>query len=283
MRKLFQFVDKSLAQGRNVALATLIESEKHTPGQAGNMMAVLNDGEICGTIGGGAIEHAVIKRSLEALKTMTSFAFEYDLSKKGPLDMVCGGWAKGFVNMLYAMPQLVIFGAGHIGEVLSKMGRLAGFKVTVVDEREDRIALIDGDMAKTMCGAPDEIASSMMLTPMHFVVIVTHGHVYDYRVLRAVVEQHAGYVGMIGSSGKVGMSLKKLREEGVSESAIQQVYTPIGLSISDGSPEEISIAIMAEILSVKNGKPIENMKHRMRIPVDSDEKAKSEAATTSQI
>lgn len=267
MRKLFRFIEQSLEAGHDVAVVTLTESGSNTPGSSGNMMAVLADGTICGTIGGGAVEHQVIKRSVDGLKTRQSFSFEYDLTQSGELNMLCGGQVKGFVNMLAAVPQLVIFGAGHIGSRLAPMAELAGFRVTVVDHREDHQPMPDS--IRLMHGPQDEIARELPLGPMDYVVIVTHGHVFDYQVLRAVVDRPAAYVGMIGSRRKVPATMDKLRSDGVSDDALRKVFAPIGLAISDGSPEEISVAIMAEILSVKNQRELTHMRERgVSVPGD---------------
>ena len=269
MRKLFQFVDQSLEAGHDVALVTLTESESNTPGSSGNMMAVLADGSICGTIGGGAVEHMVIQRAVEALQTRQSFSFEYDLGKGGELKMICGGQVKGFVNILAAVPQLIIFGAGHIGSKLAPLAELAGFRVTVVDHREEHQPLPDS--VKLLHGPQDEIASQLPIGPMDYIVIVTHGHVFDYKVLRAVVERPAAYVGMIGSRRKVPATMDKLRTDGVPDEALKKVFAPIGLSITNGSPAEISVGILAEILAVKNQRPLGHMRDRLLTAAESNE------------
>ena len=270
MRKLFKFVEQSLEAGRDVALVTLTESESNTPGSSGNMMAVLDDGTISGTIGGGAVEHMVIKRAVDALKERQSFSFEYDLSQRGELKMMCGGLVKGFVNVLYAVPQLIIFGAGHIGSKLAPMAELAGFRITVVDHREEHLPVPDS--VRLLHGPQDEVARGLPIGPMDYIVIVTHGHVFDYQVLRAVVERPAAYIGMIGSRRKVPATMDKLRADGVPDEALKKVYAPIGLSVTDGSPAEISVGILAEILSVKNQRPLGHMRDRLLPAEETDGK-----------
>jgi xanthine dehydrogenase accessory factor len=84
------------------------------------------------------------------------------------------------------------------------------------------------------------------------VVIVTRGHQYDELCLKNVIASSASYIGMIGSRKRVLSVFKKLAGEGVSESALKRVHAPIGLSIGARSPQEIGVAIVAEIINNAN-------------------------------
>jgi len=150
--------------------------------------------------------------------------------------------------------ELLIFGGGHVGQAVALIGALTGYRVTVVDDREEfasrqrlpdpAINLVVSDYASA-----DERVNISTNTA---VVIVTRGHQYDELCLKNVIGSPASYVGMIGSRKRVLSVFKKLVSEGVSESALKRVHAPIGLSIGARSPQEIGVAIVAEIINHVN-------------------------------
>ena len=87
-----------------------------------------------------------------------------------------------------------------------------------------------------------------------YLVIVTRAHVHDKTVLSQALKTNAGYIGMIGSRKKRGVIYRALKEEGVSEEILQQVYSPIGLDINAETPEEIAVSVMAELIKVRADK-----------------------------
>jgi len=86
------------------------------------------------------------------------------------------------------------------------------------------------------------------------VVIVTKGHLQDEEALTSVINQNAGYIGMIGSRTKNEVIFQHLREKGITEEKIKKIYTPIGIDIGAQTPEEIAVSIIAEIIQVRRKK-----------------------------
>jgi xanthine dehydrogenase accessory factor len=80
------------------------------------------------------------------------------------------------------------------------------------------------------------------------VVIVTRGHQYDEAILRQIAAHETGYVGMIGSKRRVLSIFQQLRKDGVPQSFLDTVKAPIGLNIGAKTPQEIAVAIHAEII-----------------------------------
>jgi len=150
--------------------------------------------------------------------------------------------------------ELLIFGAGHVGQAVALIGALTGYDVTVVDDRKEfasrerlpdpRIRLLVSDYASA--------TAKLTLSPSTVVVIVTRGHQYDELCLKNVVASNAAYIGMIGSRRRVLSVFKKLTAEGLSEGDLQRVHAPIGLRIGARSPQEIAVSIMAEIIDHVN-------------------------------
>lgn len=263
-KEVIAFVNESLSGGSPVALAILTESGRDTPGLPGSMMAVRADGEQAGTIGGGASEAKVVADCKKALadNTVATFSFDQSLKEDGGLGMICGGQVKGFVTIIRPSRQLIVFGGGHVGQKLYEAGLTAGFQVTMVEDREEYAPLfpsakvvINKDMA--------EGAKTLELTGESYIVIVTRGHSQDFQALSAVAGSDAAYIGMIGSRKKVAGLLDKLRAQGVAEHLIHRIYSPVGLDIDDGTPGEIAIAVLAEILAVKNGGKLRHCRERM--------------------
>jgi xanthine/CO dehydrogenase XdhC/CoxF family maturation factor len=150
--------------------------------------------------------------------------------------------------------ELLVFGAGHVGQAVALMGALVGYDVTVVDDREEfasrkrlpdpRIRLLVSDYASA--------AGKLPISSGTVVVIVTRGHQYDESCLKSVIGSGAVYIGMIGSRKRVMSVFKRLAAEGYSERDLQGVHAPIGLRIGAKSPQEIAVSILAEIIDRVN-------------------------------
>lgn len=150
--------------------------------------------------------------------------------------------------------ELLIFGAGHVGQAVALIGALMGYDVTVVDDREEfasrrrlpdpRIRLLVSDY--------ESAASKLTISSGTAVVIVTRGHQHDEVCLKSVVGSKATYLGMIGSRRRVLSVFKKLVEDGVSEQDLQRVHAPIGLRIGAKTPQEIAVSILAEVIDHVN-------------------------------
>ncbi len=150
--------------------------------------------------------------------------------------------------------ELIVFGAGHVGQAVGLIAAVLGYDVTVVDDREEfasrerfpdpRIGLLACDYAAA--------ADNLNISSGSAVVIVTRGHQYDELCLKSVIRSAAGYVGMIGSRKRVLSVFKKLADEGVSERELENVHAPIGLRIGARTPQEIAVSILAEIIDHVN-------------------------------
>ena len=150
--------------------------------------------------------------------------------------------------------ELLIFGGGHVGQAVALIGALTGYRVTVVDDREEfasRQRLPDPAIDLVVCDYASA-SERVSISSNTAVVIVTRGHQYDELCLKNVIGSSANYIGMIGSRKRVLSVFKKLAGEGVSESALKRVHAPIGLSIGARSPQEIGVAIVAEIINHEN-------------------------------
>ena len=150
-------------------------------------------------------------------------------------------------------PELVVCGGGHVAIAVVKIARMLGFSVTVL---EDRPLYADHARAagaeRVICDTFENGLAQVRGGAHTYFVIVTRGHRYDKECLTGICEKPAAYVGMIGSRRRVAMLKEQLQEQGVSAEWLDALHAPIGLDIGAETPEEIAVAIMAQIIAEKN-------------------------------
>jgi len=159
-----------------------------------------------------------------------------------------------------AEPHLVIAGAGHVGASLARLAALVGYRVTLIDDRAEFVARemfssVNEQNIELIAAHNwiDSVRNSIGNGRGVSVAIVTRGHKQDEECLHAAAAANPDYIGMIGSKRRTNIVLDKLREEGVPEDRLQRVHAPIGLDIGAVSPEEVALAILAEIVSERRG------------------------------
>ncbi|MFL6278347.1 MAG: XdhC family protein [Blastocatellia bacterium] len=146
--------------------------------------------------------------------------------------------------------RLVIFGAGHVGRSVALMGAMLGLDVTLFDDRQEfllRDRLSDWGIQTKVIDF-DDIGDSIEYRDNLAVVIVTRGHQCDEAILRQVANLKASYVGMIGSRRRIAGVFQRLKQIGISQFFLDKVKAPIGLEIGSSSPQEIAVAIHAEMI-----------------------------------
>ena len=258
--KLMLEIARRIDSGEKAALVTLIGVEGSSPGKAGSLMGVFADGSIIGTVGGGNLEYQIINSAVEAIKEGKNREFDFELIEEGTLHMRCGGSVSGYIKVFQRRRKLIIAGGGHLGAELYKLGKYLNMYTVVADDREEyvnRDRFPDAD--ELLCGDIGETLTNYHLDEGSYVVIVTRGHAGDKDALRAIAGRKTAYAGMIGSQKKIIETYKDLLEEGIKKEDLEKVYSPVGLHISNGEPQEIALGIMAEILKVKNKKTGKHM------------------------
>lgn len=150
--------------------------------------------------------------------------------------------------------DLIIFGGGHVSTFVSRSAAMAGFRVTVIDDRPEYAnAGRFPEATRTMACFFENAWDDLRISPSSSLVIVTRGHKYDEMILERAVRTPARYIGMIGSKRKVLTTFRNLRERGVPEERLLRVRAPIGLRIGSVTAEEIGISITAELIAVRRG------------------------------
>jgi xanthine dehydrogenase accessory factor len=164
------------------------------------------------------------------------------------------GTASAYVLLepILPSPTLLIVGAGHIAGPLAKLGRLLDFRVVVLDDRpmfatQERFPeadeVIAADFTSTLARYP--------ITSSTYIVLVTRGHEHDEAGLRVVLDSPARYIGMIGSKRRVMVVFERVLRDGFDPEKLARVHAPIGLDIGARTPEEVGIAVAAEIVALR--------------------------------
>ena len=178
-------------------------------------------------------------------------AGQESLNQRSP-KIITHGALQVFIEPVFPEPAVYIFGAGHIGYAVSKIARLAGFKVVVIDDRpayanKERFP----DAEEFYVEDPADAVAQLKLNKASYAVIACRGHLEDQRVLQETLKTQAGYIGMIGSHKKTKTVFANLTDLGVTEDALARIHAPIGLPIATETPEEIAVSIMAEIIDAR--------------------------------
>src|SRR5437660_10051995 len=173
--------------GQKRALATIVEVRGSIPSLPTAKLLVREDGSLVGTIGGGCVEAEVWNAAREVMETGKPRNMSFSLGQDAAYDngLICGGQLEVFVECINPQPSVLIFGGGHISKSLAKVLDLAGFRVSVIDNREafanrERFP----EAAEVHAEEYEELYPRLSVTESTFVVIVTRGHRDDMRVLR---------------------------------------------------------------------------------------------------
>ena len=251
---IYTEIVKLRQEGRRGAVATIVNVHGSIPSFKTAKMLVRDDGSIMGTIGGGCVEAEVWQAAREVMESEKPRTLTFNLNQDPKYDtgLVCGGTLDIFVEPILPPASVYIFGAGHVSVNLYKVAKSAGFDVTVVDDRASYANRERFPEAKEVIAEDFERAMArLMPNESSYVVIVTRGHRDDLRVLRWAVQTSARYIGMIGSKRKTITIFRELTEAGIPAQLFERVHAPVGLDIGAVTPEEIAVAITAELIAVR--------------------------------
>ena len=248
---LYEEIVKLRRDGRRGAVATIVNVRGSIPSFKTAKMLVRDDGSIVGTIGGGCVEAEVWQAARDVMESEKPRTLTFDLNQDPKYDtgLVCGGTLEIFIEPILPPAELYIFGAGHVAASLYKVARIAGFDITVVDDREAYANRERFPEAQVVAEDYDKAVAQILPSESSYVVIVTRGHRDDMRVLRWAVQTPARYIGMIGSKRKTITIFKELQQEGLPAQLFDRVHAPVGLDIGAVTPEEIAVAITAELIA----------------------------------
>jgi xanthine dehydrogenase accessory factor len=263
----FRDLAQALETRGRLALATVVETRGSGPSRVGRRFLVFEDGTFSGTVGGGPFEALVVADAAALFRGDSPGRFlkwydffEREISSGEPREMtnmICGGSARVFVELLQAAPSLLIFGGGHVGLALARFALPLGYDVTIADDREEyaRPARFPDGVRAVRTGRDYALpADALRPGRDRYVAVVSRCWETDLAALKPWVvagAPEARYVGLIGSQRKIRGVFDRLREEGISEDTLRGVHAPIGAEIGAVTPEEIAVSILAEMTAVR--------------------------------
>ncbi len=271
-RAVLTWVLERLERGESVAMASVIEASGSVPGKPGARLALTPSGARFGTIGGAGLELKVEN----ALRGMLNGGRQQVREKGGrvetfvlykdakgeeatPLDSLCGGRVTVTMEVMDPMPHVLIAGGGHVGRAVAIVCDTLGWSHSVFDVRAEyadaeRYPFASELHASSVSGFLER-EDSDSLVRFSDVLLLGHDWAVDQEFLLGVLGRLEGgarpRIGAIGSTVKWNAFREAAVDAGVSEEALDSVRCPIGLDIGADSPEEIAVAVCAEIMSLE--------------------------------
>ncbi|MCV9961386.1 xanthine dehydrogenase accessory protein XdhC [Pararhizobium sp. BT-229] len=256
-----------LAREYKLVIVEIREAFGSTPRESGAFMLV-SPTDAHGTIGGGQMEHLAIDNA-RALLAGVSDQLEMDIPLGPDIGQCCGGRvvlsfrigndaARAALDAklkqrLEALPEVWLFGAGHVGRALADALLLLPLKTHAVETRKSELDLMSAGASHRLVAMPETVIGD--IAPGSAVVILTHDHALDFLIARhALARNDLAYVGMIGSKTKRATFASWARQEGLGEQAIGRLVLPIGgKTVTDKRPAVIAAMTSAEILAALTG------------------------------
>ena len=228
--ELYKIINENLQQKSNL-LATVLE------GEVAGTRYFWVDGELLGYTGTGEVNE-----ELKTQITETPQSGIYEIEGQ-----------KFFIEHLKRQAHLVICGGGNVSQQVIKLAGKVGFHVTVLEDRPyfaDRAREAGADLV--LCDAFEKSLQGIAGTPDTYFLVVTRGHRFDRACLEQILKKPYAYVGMMASRGRSALLKKQMAGDGFDRKALDEMHTPVGLSIYAETPEEIAVSIVAELIQIKN-------------------------------
>ncbi|MCS5532871.1 MAG: XdhC family protein [Candidatus Poseidoniaceae archaeon] len=260
MAKLvFESITSWLDAGYKVGVASVIDVSGSVPGKVGARLALTRD-SIIGTVGGAGLEMQVIeklRKNLNETKSPHGEIITFGLNKgaKGyeviPLDSLCGGRVTVVLEVLIPMPHILLMGGGHCAKAIADSCNSLGWSYSVNDSRAE-YAILDGAKESHHSCTSDFMMSESEESLLRFSDILLLGHDWkedEERLISLLFSGYSGRIGVIGSRAKWQSFESAALAEGIEQEKLDSINCPIGLNIGAESPEEIAIAVLAEIMA----------------------------------
>jgi xanthine dehydrogenase accessory factor len=229
--------------GRTSALATVLNGA-----HMGRKLCLVSDGAQAGSLGAATLDAAALPHMQAALRALQSARITLDGAD-------IGAEVELFIDLHAPPPRLIVIGAVHTAIPLLTFGNILGFHTIVVDNRTAFATAERMGHAKQLITTwPADALAAMQLDENCHIVFLTHDMKIDNPALLVALRSPARYVGALGSRRTHARRLELLREEGALEEELARIHAPIGLDLGGRSPEEIALAIMAQIVALRHGR-----------------------------
>ncbi|WP_227368352.1 xanthine dehydrogenase accessory protein XdhC [Halomonas sp. M20] len=238
------------------ALASVVGTAGSVPREPGTKMVITPEG-IYDTLGGGTFEYQVIEAARQALNHEESGPRLEAFALGARSGQCCGGYVHVLIELFSsAEMNIALFGAGHVGQELTKLMAPLPWRVLWFDSREDAFPDWAQNQARLQCRFNQDSESAVRSLPANtHALIMTHDHAEDRELIDALLQRgDCATIGLIGSVSKWASFQRPLREAGHTQDVLDRVRCPIGIAGAKGKrPYEIALAVCAELLTFKPG------------------------------
>lgn len=248
-------VMKMIEQVLECGDVALVVTKVRGPEPIGAKMLVLESGAAFGSLGDPEFDSIVAAHAARFLASREETRM-FSISELAP-NYAVGRETSLLFERLQPAPRLVVCGAGHVGAALARLAAFTGYHTTLIDDRaeflkrerfpEEQIELMVADDWSS--AVREAVGNGRGVS----VAVVTRGHNEDEQCMQAVVRANPDYAGLIGSKRRTSIVIERLREAGIPDEQLKNIHAPIGLDIGAVSPEEVALAILAEIVTERRG------------------------------
>lgn len=236
------FIAQSWRSRQVSVLATVISTQGNL--DVGTHLMLPQSGNAVSSIKNSALAAIVLNDARAALSNNQSTLKSYQLTV---------GNAEVFIEVIQPPVPLIIFGAGDDAKPVVRFAKELGWHVTVVDSRpayatSERFPLADA----LVVSRPEHISNCITIDPRSVTVVMTHNYLQDRELIKTLSPASGQYLGVLGPKSRTERLLRELLEQGIAltENNLSRLYAPIGIDIGADNPEEIALAIIAEICAV---------------------------------
>ena len=242
---VYDALARARGRGQRVVLVTVLEVAGDAPSHPGAKLVVGDDGPLAGTLGCSEFDGAGIALAGEALAASTPLRRRYEFPSHGEERSL-----ELFAEVHDPEPAVLVIGSSPVGRATAQLAVFLGRRVVLVSPGGDAAA---GSGVEVKADDPARYLLAAPPGPQDAIVISDHDAPWVDEVLRVALASEAGYVGMLGSRRHAPSAVRRLRDGGVPEAHLARLRAPVGLDIGSRSPEEIALAIVAEVVAVQRG------------------------------
>jgi xanthine dehydrogenase accessory factor len=248
---IYEALRDALAASEPVSLATIIDGVG-----VGDKLLVGPDREPLGGLGHDELDRVVTRDALGELEHGRSGVRHYGTEGQQRETEVTV-----FIESFAPPPLMLVFGAVDFTKALAEAAKVVGYKVIVADAREVFATAKRFPMAdEVIVSWPDGVFDRFTLTPRDAVCILTHDTKFDVPAVVRALETDVGYIGVMGSRRTHEKRVERLREVGVDDAGLAKLMAPIGIDIGSRTPEETAVSILAEIIAVRSGRDVPQLR-----------------------
>lgn len=237
--EFYQAVRAAVVAEKPFGVATIVRGPSD---RVGREILIVEGGPTVGTLGA---------EGDTTIQPRVQLALAEGKSKRETIESV-----EVFIEISLPSPTLVVVGGAHVSIALTTLAKALGYRTIVVDPRkafgtEARFPHVDQLIQEW----PDEALQQIGLTRSTAVAMLTHDPKLDDPALKVALPSAAFYVGALGSQKTQAKRRERLLAEGMTAAQLARLHGPIGLDLGGRTPEEVALAIMAEIVAARNGRP----------------------------